>query len=111
MGNILSKAEDVEEDNRVVIAAENGIARYNIDLDLWQPVSIKIFPDLGSQIVTSLLIDPNVMESALYGKWYGQVWFGTESGGLYRWLQDAIIWSDPENGSENVAVDIGKIEV
>ncbi|MBN2372260.1 Ig-like domain-containing protein [bacterium] len=100
-----------ENENKIIVVTDSGIARYDAVLDLWQPVGTVGSSGLGSShIATDILTDPNVMDSAS-GKWYGQVWFATESGGLYRWLQDAIIWSSPENGSQDVALDIGKIEV
>ncbi|MGA1839851.1 MAG: Ig-like domain-containing protein [bacterium] len=87
--------------NRIIVATTDGIARYDFDTDLWQPIGTPAYMDLSTQIITDILVDSD----------NNRVWFGTEEDGLYLWKEGAIIWSNPGDGEENVSIDTNAIEI
>ncbi|MGA1865073.1 MAG: Ig-like domain-containing protein [bacterium] len=87
--------------NRIIVATIGGIARYDFDLDLWQPISTPAYMDLSSLVITDILVDSD----------NNRVWFGTEEEGLYLWKEGAIVWSNPADGEENVSIDTNAIEI
>ncbi|MGA1795577.1 MAG: Ig-like domain-containing protein [bacterium] len=93
-----------DDANRVIVVTNEGIARYDLDLDLWQPIGPPADVDLEDQVITHVLVD--TVDSSNH-----QVWFGTQNGGLYRWKEGALIWTSPANGSVEVSLDTNSIEV
>ncbi|MGA1845166.1 MAG: Ig-like domain-containing protein [bacterium] len=93
-----------DDANRVIVVTDAGIARYDLDLDLWQPIGPPADVDLEEQVITDVLVDTVDTN-------HHQVWFGTQDGGLYRWNEGALIWTSPANGSEEVSLDTNSIEV
>ncbi|MGA1790058.1 MAG: Ig-like domain-containing protein [bacterium] len=87
--------------HQIIVATSGGIARYDLGLDLWQPIAAPDSLDLEAETITEIIVDPN----------RHQVWFGTEGSGIYRWIEGAIIWSDPVNEAEDVSLDTNAIQV
>ena len=87
--------------NQIIVATSGGIARYDLGLDLWQPIAVPDSLDLETETITDIIVDPD----------FPQVWFATEGSGIYRWIEGALIWSDPVNGAEDVSLDTNAIQV
>ncbi|MGA1795736.1 MAG: Ig-like domain-containing protein [bacterium] len=93
-----------EDANRIIVVTNEGIARYDLDFDLWQPIGFPASVDLEEQVITDVMVDT-------VGTMNHQVWFGTQEGGLYRWKEGALIWTSPANGSVEVPLETSTIEV